>query len=123
MAAKNPEEMTRVWSEAFNRGDLDALVDLYEPGAVLTRSSGPSISGREGIRQAFTAFLTGRPRIEATTRKVVSMGELAVTYGDWRLRGTNPDGSPRAISGRSVEVLRRQADGTWRYVIDDPFSG
>lgn len=122
MPAKSPEAMTRVWSEAFNGGDLDAVVDLYEPNAVLTRSSGPPIVGREAIRQAFTAFLATRPRMEATTRKVINMGEVALCYGDWSLRGTNPDGTPRAVSGKAVEVLRRQPDGTWRYILDDPFS-
>jgi uncharacterized protein (TIGR02246 family) len=122
MPAKSPEEMTRVWSDAFNGGDLDALVDLYEPDAVMTRSSGPVIAGRDAIRQAFTAFLASRPQMEATTRKVISTGEIALCYGDWSLRGANADGTPRAVSGKAVEVLRRQPDGTWRYVLDDPFS-
>ena len=122
MPAKSPEEMIRVWSDAFNRGDLDAVVALYEPAAVLMRSSGPPIVGRDAIRQAFAAYPSSRPRIDASNRKVMNMGEIALIYGDWTLRGTNADGTPRAISGKSVEVLRRQADGTWCYVVDDPFS-
>jgi uncharacterized protein (TIGR02246 family) len=114
--------MSRVWKEAFNSGDLDAIVDLYEPSAVLARSSGPAIVGRQAIREAFTAFLTNRPHMEVTTRKVLNMGEIALCYGDWSLRGTNADGTPRAVSGKAVEVLRRQPDGTWRYLVDDPFS-
>jgi uncharacterized protein (TIGR02246 family) len=122
MPAKSPEEMARVWSDAFNRGDLEAVVDLYEPNAVLTRSSGPVITGRDAIRQAFTAFLASRPHMEATTRKVISTDEIALCYIDWSLRGTHQDGTPRAVSGKAVEVLRRQPDSTWRYVLDDPFS-
>lgn len=60
--------------------------------------------------------------MEVTTRKVISTGELALCYGEWTLRGTNADGTPRAVSGKSVEVPRRQVDGTWRYSLDDPFS-
>ena len=122
MGAKSPEEMIRVWVEAFNRGDLEAIVDLYEPDAVLARSSGPPTTGRAEIRQAFTAFFATRPRMEATTRTIIRTADLALCYGDWSLRGTNADGTPRAVSGKSVEVLRRQADGTWRYILDDPFA-
>jgi uncharacterized protein (TIGR02246 family) len=122
MAAKTPEDMTRVWTEAFNRGDLDALMDCYEPDCVLTRSSGPNVVGREGIRALFGAAFVNRPRMETSVRKIITNGELALCYGDWTLRGTNPDGTPRANSGKSVEVLRRQVDGTWRYILDDPFA-
>jgi ketosteroid isomerase-like protein len=31
-------------------------------------------------------------------------------------------GSAVDLGGNTTEVVRRQADGTWRYVIDDPFS-
>jgi ketosteroid isomerase-like protein len=30
--------------------------------------------------------------------------------------------SGAAMPGRAIEVARRQADGTWLYVIDDPFT-
>jgi uncharacterized protein (TIGR02246 family) len=122
MGAKSPEDMIRVWTDAFNRGELDAIVELYEPEAVLARSSGPPIVGRAAIREAFTAFLATRPRMEATTRTVMSTADLALCYGNWSLRGTNADGTPRAISGKSVEILRKQTDGSWRYILDDPFS-
>jgi hypothetical protein len=36
--------------------------------------------------------------------------------------GTGPDGSAVSMSGDTSEVIRKQSDGTWRYVIDDPFS-
>ena len=122
MGASSPENMIRVWTDAFNRGDLEAIVDLYEPEAVLARSSGPPIVGRAAIRDAFTAFLSTRPRMEATTRKIIATGDLALCYGDWSLRGTNADGTARAASGKSVEVLRKQGDGGWRYILDDPYS-
>jgi uncharacterized protein (TIGR02246 family) len=123
MPARRPEDMAQVWSEAFNRGDVDALVALYEPAATLVRRSGPPLYGRDAIREAFTAIVAGAPRIEATTRKVLESGDVALTFGDWTLRAASPDGTTRTVTGRSAEVLRRQPDGTWRHVIDDPFAG
>jgi ketosteroid isomerase-like protein len=48
-------------------------------------------------------------------------GDLALTTGKWRLQGTGADGKPVDMTGQSVEVARRQADGSWRYVIDAPW--
>jgi uncharacterized protein (TIGR02246 family) len=122
MSAKSPEEMVRVWAEAFNRGDVDALVDLYEPGATLGRLSAPAAIGQDAIRQVFTDLVASRPRIDAVTRKVVQSDDVALTFGEWTLRTADADGHPREVTGRSTEVLRRQTDGTWRHVIDDPHS-
>jgi ketosteroid isomerase-like protein len=53
--------------------------------------------------------------------KVVRTGEdLALVYNDWTLSATGPDGSPIQRSGKAIEVVRRQRDGSWRFAIDDP---
>jgi ketosteroid isomerase-like protein len=46
--------------------------------------------------------------------------DLAIVYNDWTLTGTGPDGASVSDAGRAVEVVRRQPDGTWRSVVDDP---
>jgi uncharacterized protein (TIGR02246 family) len=122
MPVRKPEDMSHVWSEAFNRGDLDALIALYEPGATLTRREGPSVVGHAAIRETFGPFLATKPHIDTTTRVIHVAGDVALTYGDWTLRGMDADGTAREASGHSTEVLRRQADGAWRYIIDDPYS-
>lgn len=123
MPAKTPEEMHRVWSEAFNSNDVEALLALYEPGATLIPQPGQPVTGAEAIRQAVTAFFAMKPRIDLRAKTIVKAGDLALIYGAWTLKSTGPDGRPAEMTGNSVEVLRRQADGTWRYVIDDPYGG
>ena len=39
---------------------------------------------------------------------------------DHTITGTRPDGKRISSSARGTEVVRRQADGTWRFVIDNP---
>lgn len=51
----------------------------------------------------------------------IRVGELALLRGEWRLRGTAPDGSPLELASRTAEVVRRQPDGSWLYVIDHAF--
>lgn len=49
--------------------------------------------------------------------------DLAVLFNHWTIRGTNEDGSALEISGKAMEIVRRQADGTWRFVFDHPVAG
>ena len=122
MAVQRPEDYHRAFMDAFNAGDVDALLALNEPGASLVPQPGQIITGAQAIRAALEGFLALKGRITLETRAVVPNGDLALTIGQWTLTGTAPDGSPVEMAGRSTEVLRRQADGTWLCVIDHPFS-
>jgi hypothetical protein len=58
-------------------------------------------------------------RITLDTKLVVTVGDLAFLSNTWSLTGTGPDGTPLTMGATTAEVARRQADGTWRYVIDN----
>jgi ketosteroid isomerase-like protein len=45
-----------------------------------------------------------------------------MVYSDWRLTATGADGGVVTRSGRALEVVRRQPDGTWRLAADDPYA-
>jgi ketosteroid isomerase-like protein len=79
------------------------------------------VTGTAAVRDSLAGFLAGNPRMTLTARVVAQSGELAVTSAKWELAMTGPDGKPAQMSGESVEVVRRQPDGTWRVVIDLPF--
>jgi len=53
--------------------------------------------------------------------KVFQTGGIALTHSDWTLTGTAPDGSTVNMGGKSADVMRRQPDGTWLLIIDNPF--
>ena len=54
-------------------------------------------------------------------QKVLEAKGTALVINKWILRGTQPNGTPITMSGQSADVLRRQQDGTWRVLIDDPW--
>jgi uncharacterized protein (TIGR02246 family) len=124
MPILRPEEVHPAFARAFNAADLDALAALYEPGAVLVPDPGQQICGTAAIREAFAGFLALKPRMELSTEAIVESPDgLALVHGRWTLSGAAPDGSQVRTQGRSAEVLRRQPDGAWLYVIDNPFAG
>jgi ketosteroid isomerase-like protein len=108
-AARQPEDLGRLFLERGNAGDVDGLVALYEPEAVLAFPAGRLSVGHEQIRAAYTDLLESRPVFgTAGQRPPILDGDLALT--STRLPG----------GGATVEVARRQPDGTWRWVIDLP---
>src|SRR5262245_61730797 len=121
MPAYRPEDVDTQFAKALNAGDLDALSAIYEPQATLMSSPGTLVTGTAAIREALAAFVAGKPRMTLTAKVVAQSGELAVTSAKWELAMTGPDGKPTQMSAQSVEVVRRQPDGTWRAVIDLPF--
>ena len=114
MPASTPQEIHFLFERAFNIGDVEAILALYEPSAVLV-AGGKLVTGHDGIREAFNVFLSSGGRMKLDTRAVIESGEgLAVLHGAWSL------GLPSAAQGMSTEVVRRQADGSWMFVIDNP---
>lgn len=122
MAARRPEEVDQLFVQAFSAGDLEALAALYEPDAVLVQQSGLVVTGNEAIRGALQGLLTLCGEFRFELKSVVETGVLALVRSDWSLVGTAPGGCLVNLSGRAAEVVRRQPDGTWLYVIDNPFA-
>ena len=86
----------------------------------MARRSGPA-RGISAIRKALTEYVAMEPTIQLTTRRVVQAGDAALLVADWRFHGTAADGGDVATSGTSIEVARRQPDGSWCYPIDLPY--
>ncbi|MEU8241017.1 nuclear transport factor 2 family protein [Actinoplanes missouriensis] len=107
--AASPEDLSRLIVARLNAGDVEGVVALYEPDAVLALPDGGVANGSEEIRRVFQRLLEERPAFEAGTQNpTLCAGELALT--STRL----PDGTV------TVEVARQQEDGTWLWSIDQP---
>lgn len=121
MPARTPEELGQQFVQLLNAGDLEGLAALYEPGASLTPAPGTTVVGVAAIRQALGGLLAGKPHITMSTCVVARTDDLALMTGQWQLAISGSDGKPANVNGRSVEVVRRQADGRWLFAIDEPF--
>jgi ketosteroid isomerase-like protein len=113
MGAKQPGELTTMFEKAITAGDIDAVMALYEAGAASPDEAGTVRKGVDEIRTAFVPFAAMKPDLKCDPRKVVEAGDIALIHNYWTMAGA---------SGHAVEVARRQADGSWLYVIDDPFA-
>jgi ketosteroid isomerase-like protein len=102
----------------FNDGDVPALVTLYEPNARMMREDGSVAVGEHEIRDVWSGFVALGGRITMVTRYAIEVDDIALLSNTWTF-----DGAGITLSATTAEVARRQPDGTWRYVIDNPFGG
>lgn len=119
--ARSPEDLGRLFSDAMNAGDIDALMALYEPQATLSPQPGTTVTGTAAIREALGGFIAAKAKVRLQTKVLAKSGELALATSKWQLDATGPDGKPMRMGGESVEVARRQGDGSWRFAIDTPW--
>ena len=121
MTPQTPVEAIELFSACLNEGDVDGAIELYEPDAVFVPEPGRSIRGLDEIRAALAEFAALKPELSGSVKEVLEAGDTALVKYDWRLVGTAPDGAPVEMAARSADVVRRQADGSWRVLIDDPY--
>jgi len=119
MSKGTPEEVLKSIVDGINAGNLEAVMPLYETRAAFAAQPGSLSHGLPGIREAVAGFLAMKGKLDLQVTRVLEASDLALVIGAWSFTGTGPDGKPVTLSAKSADVLRRQADGTWRFVIDN----
>jgi uncharacterized protein (TIGR02246 family) len=120
MPARKPEECDLLIAEYINSGNVEGAVALYEPTATFLVGPGQTVTGHSAIREVIAAMIATKPRIDMKVPIVVQSGELALLVSDYTVTGAGPDGKQSSTSARGTEVVRRQPDGSWLFIIDNP---
>jgi uncharacterized protein (TIGR02246 family) len=121
MVAQTPEDLDRLFAVALNAGDIDGLMRLYEPEAAMRPGPGQVVQGLAAIRASLAGFIAMKPTLTITSKVLGQCKEIALMTGSWTLTGTGADGNPVNMAGQSVEVARRQIDGSWLFIVDTPW--
>jgi ketosteroid isomerase-like protein len=94
---------------------------LYESSAAFAEQPGSLVHGAGGVAGALGGFISMNGTLDLEVTRVLEVDDLALVVGVWSFEGTGPDGEPVQLSADNADVLRRQADGSWRFVIDNPW--
>ncbi len=121
MPARTPADVDLQLIAAVNAGDVDSAVGYYEPGAALVSERGKTVTGTKAIREALSGFMAIKPKMTIEVSLVIESGDTALVHSKWTTVGTGADGNRVDFAGQATEVMRRQADGTWLFVIDNPY--
>ena len=121
MARHLLEETVEKLDEAYNRGDVEALLSFYEDGAVITVESGRLVRGKARIREVFKSLFRLKGAARQTKTNVIEAGDLALFTSKWNFSGKALGGAPISRDFVATSVFRRQPGGTWKCVIDNAF--
>ena len=114
-----PEGMVAALLERFNFGNVGAMMSLYAPEAVLIAKDGRTITDHTEIAAELERDLKLGLPLKAKARHVFVADNIAQIVLDWSIDGTGPDGKHVHIGGSASDVVRRGADGLWRFLIDN----
>lgn len=117
----SPEEMNPAFAKAFNSGKLENLLALYESEAVLLDHDGNPLQGKDLVREALKKLLQIGGTMISKNIYCIPFENIALLRCHFVIETTDPEGTPAQIEGHSSEIVRRQPDGTWLYIVDHPF--
>jgi ketosteroid isomerase-like protein len=117
MLAKTPEEICYLFKQYMAEGNLDAVLSVYDPEAVIVNRAGEVKKGADGLRQQLAPLAAAKATFNFTIKQVVQSGNIALMHTEWKV--STPQ---QQMSTYAIEVARRQLDGTWRWLIGDPFT-
>ena len=120
MLPSNPEDWPSVFEQHLNAGDLDRVMELYEPDARFVTPSGETFIGRDRIRQVIAGLIQAKTKFQSRVRRVVTIDDVAMLCTDFDGTTVDPSGKTVELGSRAIEVLRRQSDGSWKLIIGDP---
>ena len=116
MPARSREEICRLFQHAMAEGDIESVLSVYDPEAVFLNQSGEVTKGRHGLRQELASLAALKARFDFTIKQVIQTGDIALMHTEWRVSG------PQPMTVYAIEVARRQPDGTWCWLIGDPYT-
>lgn len=114
MDSSRPELVSKLLEVLLKQGDLDGLMELYERDAVFADLEGLA-KGSDDLRAAHQKFLEAGLTLTLNDSVVFEADDIALVHWAWTVRGN--DGS--STDGVSAEVVRRQPDGSWKFLIDN----
>jgi len=114
---KRAEDVHATLAAAFNTGNVATVLDMYDFNGIIVPEPGKPVSGEEKFEEAIKAILSIKGKMEIKTVYCLQTGNLAVGRSEWNIT----DGNEIKVSAKGIEVMRQQADGSWKIVIDHAF--
>ena len=106
--------------KAFKANDLDAVVALYAPDAVLFPPDSMAANGKDAIRQSYAGLMNNFTiqDITITDAHHDTKGDLSFGWGMFSLTFVpKAGGEPMHMEGRFTDVSKR-VNGKWLYILD-----
>ena len=114
-----PEGVIPSLVERFNSGKVSAMMALHEPESVFIANDGRTITDHAEIAARLERDLKLGLPLVVNVRHVFVADDIAQIVVDWSIDGKGSDGGDVHLGGSASDIVRRGADGRWRYLIDN----
>ncbi|MCL6417369.1 DUF4440 domain-containing protein [Aestuariirhabdus sp. Z084] len=120
---KTPLQAHEYWASAFNANDLEWICSLYTDTAMSRNPDNSDSTGIETICESLRRFMNAAQSIELETLYEMRNGDIALLRSSYTYHILSEDGESLSHSGSGIEIVQRQSDGTWLFMIDHPRGG
>jgi ketosteroid isomerase-like protein len=105
-------------ASAFNRGDVETILEAYAPDAVVLPPNSPAVQGTHAIRQLWESLLAAGYRNAAfELDEIEHWGEVALAIGRYNVQVPTQPGTLEVDRGKYVGHWRRMPDGQFRVTV------
>ena len=109
------------WSKAAGAKELDKTASYYSDDALVLPPNMPAIQGKQGARAMWQGMFSvpgfgGGWKV--TKVEVARSGDLGYVTGSYELSESDAGGKPTTDKGKYLEVWKKQADGSWKCIVD-----
>jgi len=118
-----PLGAARYFQDCIRNGDVIAALDCFDEEAIYITEPGKFVKGKAQIREALEKVCSLKPDLQALRAVDFITGNIASWVDEWTMKATLPDGTIIEMRGISSDILKKQADGNWAYLVDNPYGG
>lgn len=121
MVADSPQHAVEMVDHAFNRGDIEAVLNFYETAAVVVTEPGKLARGKDELRSFFERVMHSGASAKQLKTHIIEADGVALFLSRWTFKAANANPDEEAHTLVATTVLRKQPDGTWKALIDNSF--
>jgi ketosteroid isomerase-like protein len=116
MAAKRPEDICELFKQYMAAGDIESLLSIYDSEVAFLNQSRELRRGKEEFRKELAPLVEAKAKFDFSIKQIIPAGDIALMHTEWKMI------SPKPMRSYAIEVARRHPNGTWVWLIGDPFT-
>ncbi len=111
------EDAHATLAAAFNTGDVATVMSMYDTSGIMVPEPGKTVTGKNKWEEAIKGILSIKGKMTIKTVYCLQAGDVAVGRSEWNIT----DGNEVKIAAKGIELMKKQADGSWKIVVDHAF--
>lgn len=105
----------------LKNGDVKEALSCFDAEGVYIDRDGTAIRGLEAIGLAMVRLCALKLEVKGGKSHVTVVNDLALWLDQWEMTGNTPDGNPIKMTGHTSCLMKRNEEGIWLWMVDNPF--